>query len=61
VNNPGDREILVDERRNIIADVENQPDRNEPDNAVDVSLEKIPKDVTIEQFHFPQFVIESRY
>ena len=43
--------MLIDKRRNIIADVENKPDRDEAGDAVKVHLHEIANDVSVEQFH----------
>src|SRR4029077_17580217 len=48
MNHSGETEVLVDERRDVVADIKDQPDRDEPDYAVNVDLQKIFQDVTIE-------------
>ena len=44
-------DMLVDESRNIVADIEDEPDGNKPDNAVKIDLQKIANDVAIEESH----------
>ena len=44
-------ELLVDESGDVVADIEDEPDRNETGDAVDVDLQKISDDVAVEQFH----------
>ena len=43
--------MLIDESRNVVADVEDEPDRDEAGDAIKVNLQKIPKDVSIEKSH----------
>ena len=43
--------MLVDEHRDIVADIEDEPDRDEAGDAVTVNLQEIPNDVSIEKFH----------
>ena len=43
--------MLIDERRNVVANVEDEPDRDEARDAIKVNLQKIPKDVSIEKSH----------
>jgi hypothetical protein len=43
--------MFVDEGGNIVADVEDEPDRNEAGNAVKVNLQEIANDVSIEKPH----------
>jgi hypothetical protein len=39
--------VQVEESRNAVADIEDQPDGNEPDDAVNVSLQEISGDISI--------------
>jgi hypothetical protein len=43
--------MFVDEGGNIVADVEDEPDRNKAGNAVKVNLQEIANDVSIKKFH----------
>jgi hypothetical protein len=43
--------MLVDESRNIVADIEDEPDGNKTDNAVKIHLQEIANDVAIEESH----------
>jgi hypothetical protein len=43
--------VFVNKGRNIVADVEDEPDRNEAGDAVKVNLYEIPDDVSIEKSH----------
>ena len=43
--------MVVNETRDIIADVENEPDGNESGDAVKVNLQEIPNDVSIKKSH----------
>jgi hypothetical protein len=43
--------VFVNKRRNIVAHVEDQPDRDESGNAVKVNLQEIASDVSIEDSH----------
>lgn len=40
-------EVQVEEARNAVADIEDQPDRNEPDDAVNVGLQEVSGDISI--------------
>ena len=51
MNRPPQPNSLVDEGRNIVAHVEDQPDGDEPGDAVDIRLEEITNNVAIEQLH----------
>jgi hypothetical protein len=42
---------LIDKCRNIVADVENEPDRDEAHDAIEVGLKKITNDVAIKESH----------
>jgi len=44
-------DVLVDKRRDVVADIKDEPDGDETGNAVDIGLEEIAADVAIEQFH----------
>jgi len=44
-------DVLVNEGRNIVADVEDEPDGDEAGNAVEVNLQEIPNNVSIEESH----------
>jgi hypothetical protein len=44
-------DVLVDKGRNIVADVEDEPDRDETGNAVKVALQKVSNDIAIQQSH----------
>ena len=43
--------MLVDKGRNVVADIEDEPDRDETGDAVKISLQKIANDVAIEESH----------
>ena len=43
--------MLVNERGNIVADVEDEPDGDEPSDAVKINLHEISDDVSIEKSH----------
>ena len=43
--------MLIDERRNIIAHIENKPDGDETGDAVKIDLQEIANDVSVEEFH----------
>jgi hypothetical protein len=45
------RSALIKNRRAIVADVEDEPDREKADDAIDVRLQKIADNVAIEQPH----------
>ena len=47
--------MLVDESRNVVAHVENEPNREKPGDAVEIGLQKIANNVAIEQAHQNQF------
>jgi hypothetical protein len=44
--------VVINEIRDIVADVEDQPDRGEPGDAVQINLRKVSNDVSIEKSHF---------
>jgi hypothetical protein len=50
--------MLVDEHRDIVADIEDEPDRDESGDAVTVNLQKIPNNVSIEKSHW---IFEFRF
>jgi hypothetical protein len=39
--------MQVEEARNAVADIEDQPDRNKPDDAVKVGLQEVSDDISI--------------
>ena len=43
--------MLIDERRDVIAHVENEPDGDEAGDAVKVNLQEIANHVPVEEFH----------
>jgi hypothetical protein len=43
--------MVVNETRDIVADVEDEPDRNESRDAVKINLHEISNDVPIEKSH----------
>jgi len=43
--------VLVDKCRNIVAHIENEPDRDKACNTVQINLQKIADDVAIEESH----------
>ena len=43
--------MLIDESRNVIADIENEPDGDEPRDTVKIDLQKIANHVSVEEFH----------
>jgi hypothetical protein len=43
--------MVVNETRNIVADVEDEPDRGEPGDAVKINLHEVSNDVSIEKSH----------
>jgi hypothetical protein len=40
-------DVLIQKRRDAVTDIENEPDRYEPDDAVKVSLQEISRDISI--------------
>jgi hypothetical protein len=44
--------VVVNKTRDIVADVEDQPDRGEPGNAVKINLHEVSNDVSIEKSHY---------
>jgi hypothetical protein len=47
----GNRHVLIDERRDIVADIEDKPDGDEAGNAVKVNLQEVPNDVSVKESH----------
>lgn len=43
--------MFIDERRNVIANIENKPDGDETGYAVKIDLQEIANDVSVEEFH----------
>jgi hypothetical protein len=43
--------MFIDEGRNIVADIEDEPDRDESGDAVKVNLHEVPNDITIHESH----------
>src|SRR5207249_5353589 len=43
--------VFVNKGRNIVADIEDEPDRNEAGNAVKINQQEITNDVSIQKFH----------
>jgi hypothetical protein len=43
--------MVVNETRDIVADVEDKPDRGEPGDAVKINLHEVSNDVSIEKSH----------
>jgi len=50
--------MLIDEHRDIVADIEDEPDRDEAGDAVTVNLQEIPNNVSIEKSHW---IFEFRF
>ncbi len=50
--------MLVDERRDIVADIEDKPDGDEAGDAVKVNLQEVPNDVSVEESHA---ILEFRF
>ena len=46
------RDALVEKGRDVVAHVEDEPDRNEPRDAVKISLQEIGQHVAIEPSHY---------
>ena len=44
-------DVLVDKGRDIVADVENEPDRDETGDAIKIGLQKVANNVAIQQSH----------
>jgi hypothetical protein len=44
--------VFIDERRNVIAHIENEPDGDEAGNAVKIDLQEIANDVSIKESHY---------
>ena len=43
--------MVVNETRDIVADIEDKPDRGETGDAVEINLHKVSNDVSIEKSH----------
>jgi hypothetical protein len=43
--------MVVNETRDIVADIEDQPDRDESGDAVKINLHEVSNDVSIEKSH----------
>ena len=43
--------MVIDERRNIVAHIENEPDRDESGDAVKIDLQEIANDISVEKSH----------
>ena len=43
--------MLIDERGNVIAHIENEPDGDETGDAVKIDLQEIANDISVEEFH----------
>jgi hypothetical protein len=43
--------VLINEGRNVIAHIENEPDGDETGDAVKIDLQEITNDVSIEELH----------
>jgi len=50
--------VLVDERRDIVADIEDKPDGDKAGNAVKVNLQEVPNDVSVKESHA---ILEFRF
>lgn len=46
----GERQTLVEEGRDLVANVEDEPDGEERGNAIKIGLQKIAEHVAVEQF-----------
>ena len=44
-------DVLIDKGRNIVADVEDEPDGDKTSDAVEIDLQEIANDVAIEESH----------
>jgi len=44
-------DMFLDKGGNIVADIENEPDRDKTCDAVEIDLQEIANDVTIEKSH----------
>ncbi len=51
MQDPRERQMLVEKGRDIVADVEDQPDGDEAGDAIEIGLQKIPQDIAIEESH----------
>ena len=43
--------MLINEGRDIVADIEDKPDGDEAGDAVNVNLQEVPNDVSIKESH----------
>jgi hypothetical protein len=43
--------VFLDKGRNVVADIEDEPDRDKTSDAVEIDLQKIANDITIEESH----------
>src|SRR5437588_4267849 len=48
---PAQAQVLIEKGRDAVADIEDQPDRDETGNAVEVSLHEISRDIPVKQSH----------
>ena len=48
---PAQTQVLIKEGRDAVADIEDEPDRDETGDAVEVSLHEISRDVPVKQSH----------
>jgi hypothetical protein len=44
---PAQTNVLIEKGRDAVADIENEPDRDEPGDAVKVNLQEISGDISI--------------
>jgi hypothetical protein len=44
-------DALIDKCRNVVANIENEPDRDKARDAVQINLQEIAEDVAIEESH----------
>ena len=51
--------MFVNKGRNIVADVEDEPDRDKAGNAVTVNLQEIANDVAIQEPHRKNFKFQA--
>ena len=50
-NGQHEPEMFVDEGRNVVAHVEDEPDGEKAGDAINIDLQKIANDVAVEQSH----------
>src|SRR4030095_10721767 len=50
-NNEQETDVLIDKGRNVIAYVENEPDRDKSRDTVKIDLKEIANDISIEKLH----------